>query len=84
MEYVYGTYNAEVIMHPFAFIACNDTLCTMNLESYTAWIHLYSLGHHEWFSSWTYLTILLGNEIMQENNPKAIVRGVPILVLLCA
>lgn len=43
MEYVYDTYNAELIIHTFAFIACNDTLCTTNLESYTACICLCSL-----------------------------------------
>lgn len=78
MEYVYGTYIAELIIHSFAFIAYNDTLCTMNLESYTAWILLC------WFGSWSYLTILQGNKIMQQGNTKAMVRGVRILVFLSA
>lgn len=51
MEYVYGMYNAELIIYPFAFITCNDTLCTMNLESYTTWTNLCSPEHHEWFDS---------------------------------
>lgn len=84
MDYVYGTYNAELIIYPFASIACNDTLCTMNLESYTTWINLCSSEHHERFDSWSCLTIQWGNKIIQQGNTKAMVRGLPILILLSA
>lgn len=64
MECVYGTYIAKLIIHPFPFIAYNDIPCTMNLESYAAWICVSCLEHHGWYGSLSYLKILLGNEIV--------------------